>query len=71
MTAYDFLKPAKLKSSTLIAMMFSGDMPPAFREAAEQIMEERGWIPDGSLLLLKDPPPGDPMSGIRYMGIKP
>jgi hypothetical protein len=70
MTPYAFLKRGNLASSTLLAIMFSGDMPMLLREAAEQIMEERGWIPDGSLLVLVDPPPGDPMSGIRYMGIK-
>jgi hypothetical protein len=69
-TPYAFLKRGKLKSSTLIAIIFSGDMPPSFREAAERIMEERGWIPNGSLVLLKDPPvPDFGDYGIRYMGI--
>ena len=45
MTPYEFLKRGQLKDSTLIAMIFSGDQPMMLREAAEQIMLERGWLP--------------------------
>jgi hypothetical protein len=50
----------------LLHMLFSGDVEMSYREAAEQIMLERGWI--DSLLFLLHPPPGD--LGIRYKGIK-
>jgi hypothetical protein len=51
----------------LLGILFSGDMPISIREASELVLTERGWIPDGSLHVLVDPPPGD--SGVRYMGI--
>lgn len=63
--AFLWLRRGKLSDATLLAIMFDGDMPDVFRDAAEQLMLERGWL--DSLIVLVDPPPGD--SGIRYMGI--
>jgi hypothetical protein len=61
-SAYNFLKRGKMHDNTLLAIMFSGDMPPSFREAAEQIMLERGWL--DSLLIEVRPP-----HRIFYMGV--
>ena len=61
-SAYRFLKRGNLHDGTLLAVMFSGDMPDVFREAAEEIMLERGWLP--SLIIEVKPP-----HRIFYMGL--
>lgn len=64
---YLYLKRYKPKTALLEYMLFSGDTPRRFREACETMLLVRGWMPDGELIILIDPPPGD--LGIRYKGI--
>jgi hypothetical protein len=54
MTPYTFLKRGNLPDSTLLSIMFSGDMPTMLRGAAEEIMLERGWL--DSLIIEVAPP---------------
>ena len=66
---YLYLNRFKPRDAWLEAMLYSGDTPRRFREACESILLIRGWMPSGELVFLVDPPPDDPMMGIRYRGI--
>lgn len=57
-----------LHVSTLLSLLFSGDCSYGQRVIVEQALEIKGWIPDGSLLIMRDRPSGND-TGIRYRGI--